>query len=109
MTGGEQRAASAEYRVQKGHTGVQGVHTGTHGYTRLFRCSGERLDVILPSCSTMGSLLKTLILELSNIMGNRYRLVVRIVFEYRVIQVKWFGTHSEYDSIDVVSIQPRRS
>jgi len=44
-----------------------------------------------------------------NIMGNRYRLVVRIVFEYRVIQVKWFGTHSEYDSIDVESIQPRRS
>ncbi|MBM4179320.1 MAG: type II toxin-antitoxin system HigB family toxin [Ignavibacteria bacterium] len=42
-------------------------------------------------------------------MGNRYRLVVRIVFEYRVIQVKWFGTHSEYDIIDVVSIQPRRS
>jgi mRNA interferase HigB len=44
-----------------------------------------------------------------NIMGNRFRLVVRIVFEYRVVQIKWFGTHSEYDRIDVVSIQPRRS
>lgn len=41
-----------------------------------------------------------------NIMGNKYRLVVRIVFSFRVIQIKWFGTHSEYDKIDVSNIQP---
>jgi mRNA interferase HigB len=40
-----------------------------------------------------------------NIMGNTYRLVVRIVFDYRAIQIKWFGTHAEYDKIDVVTIQ----
>ena len=39
-----------------------------------------------------------------NIMGNKFRLVVRIVFEYKAIQVKWFGTHTEYDKIDVESI-----
>jgi len=38
-----------------------------------------------------------------NIMGNRYRLVVRIVFEYKVIQIKWFGTHEEYDKTDIGS------
>lgn len=38
-----------------------------------------------------------------NIMGNKYRLVVRVVFQYKVIQVKWFGTHAEYDAIDVTS------
>ncbi|WP_411274855.1 type II toxin-antitoxin system HigB family toxin [Daejeonella sp.] len=27
-----------------------------------------------------------------NIMWNKFRLVVRIVFEYKAIQVKWFGT-----------------
>ena len=36
-----------------------------------------------------------------NIMGNKYRLVVRIVFEFKTIQIKWFGTHTEYDKIDV--------
>ncbi len=40
-----------------------------------------------------------------NIMGNKYRLVVRIVFSYKVIQIKWFGTHKEYDQIDVSTIQ----
>jgi len=36
-----------------------------------------------------------------NIMGNKYRLIVRIVFQYKAIQIKWFGTHAEYDEIDV--------
>ncbi|MFC5282951.1 type II toxin-antitoxin system HigB family toxin [Pedobacter alpinus] len=27
-----------------------------------------------------------------NIMGNNYRLVIRVVFTYKVIQIKWFGT-----------------
>lgn len=40
-----------------------------------------------------------------NIMGNKYRLVVRIVFEYKAIQIKWFGTHAEYDKINVTAIQ----
>lgn len=43
-----------------------------------------------------------------NIMGNKYRLVARIVFEYRAIQVKWFGTHAEYNRIDVASIQHKK-
>lgn len=43
-----------------------------------------------------------------NIMGNKYRLVAWIVFEYRAIQVKWFGTHAEYDRIDVASIQHKK-
>jgi mRNA interferase HigB len=40
-----------------------------------------------------------------NIMGNHFRLVVRMVFDYKTIQIKWFGTHSEYDKIDVRTIQ----
>ncbi|MBL7751467.1 MAG: type II toxin-antitoxin system HigB family toxin [Chitinophagaceae bacterium] len=40
-----------------------------------------------------------------NILGNKYRLVVRIVFDFKVIQIKWFGTHAEYDRIDVKTVQ----
>lgn len=40
-----------------------------------------------------------------NIMGNKYRLVVRIIFDYKVIQIKWFGTHEEYNQTDVATVQ----
>ena len=30
-----------------------------------------------------------------NIMGNKYRLIVRIVFDFKTIQIKWFGTHAD--------------
>ena len=43
-----------------------------------------------------------------NITGNKFRLVVRVIFEYRVIQIKWFGTHKDYDEIDVVKIQYKK-
>ena len=43
-----------------------------------------------------------------NINGNKYRLVVRIVFDFKTIQVKWFGTHAEYNKINVTTIQQKR-
>lgn len=43
-----------------------------------------------------------------NIAGNKYRLVVRIVFSFKTVQIKWFGTHSEYDKIDVTTIKYKR-
>jgi mRNA interferase HigB len=39
-----------------------------------------------------------------NIMGNQYRLVVKIVFEFRAIQVKWFGTHAEYEKTEITNV-----
>ena len=43
-----------------------------------------------------------------NIMGNKYRLVVRFVFEFKAIQIKWFGPHNEYVKIDVTTIQYKK-
>jgi mRNA interferase HigB len=43
-----------------------------------------------------------------NIMGNKYRLVVRVVFEFKAVQVKWFGTHKEYDKINVTTVQYKK-
>ena len=43
-----------------------------------------------------------------NIMGNNYILVVRVVFEFKAVQIKWFGTHKEYDKIDVTTIQYKK-
>jgi mRNA interferase HigB len=43
-----------------------------------------------------------------NIMGNKFRLVIRMVFEFKAIQIKWFGSHSDYDKIDVGTIQNKK-
>ncbi len=39
-----------------------------------------------------------------NIAGNKYRLVVWINYAYRVIYIRFLGTHSEYDKIDTQTI-----
>jgi mRNA interferase HigB len=44
-----------------------------------------------------------------NIMGNHFRLVVRIVFEYKAIQIKWFGTHAEYDKTNVSNVKFKKN
>lgn len=43
-----------------------------------------------------------------NMLGNKYRLVVRMVFLFKVIQIKWFGTHTEYDKINVATINYKK-
>ena len=39
-----------------------------------------------------------------NIKGNNYRLVARINFRRRLVFVKFFGTHKEYDRINVEEV-----
>ena len=43
-----------------------------------------------------------------NIHGNKYRLIVRVLFNYKAIQIKWFGTHSEYNKVNVLTIQNKK-
>ena len=39
-----------------------------------------------------------------NICGSSYRLVVDVEFQLKIVFVVWFGTHNEYDGLDVSKI-----
>ncbi len=36
-----------------------------------------------------------------NIKGNDFRLIVDIEYKLKIVFVVWFGTHADYDKIDV--------
>jgi mRNA interferase HigB len=39
-----------------------------------------------------------------NIAGNKYRIVVWINYPYRVVYIRFVGTHRQYDSIDAQTV-----
>lgn len=39
-----------------------------------------------------------------DIAGNKYRLIVRVSYEYGQVLIKFVGTHAEYDKVDPRSI-----
>lgn len=39
-----------------------------------------------------------------NIGGNKYRLVVRVNYDYGIVYIRFVGTHADYDRIDVEQV-----
>jgi mRNA interferase HigB len=39
-----------------------------------------------------------------NIKGNRYRLIVRINYDYGIVWIRFIGTHDDYDKIIAAKI-----
>ncbi len=40
-----------------------------------------------------------------DIAGNKYRLVVHVSYSYKVVLIKFIGTHAAYDKIDPATVE----
>jgi mRNA interferase HigB len=43
-----------------------------------------------------------------NIHGNKYRLIVKIEYDFDLVFITWLGTHSQYDKIDATTINYKK-
>jgi len=39
-----------------------------------------------------------------NIKGNKYRVIVAVQYKYRLVFIRFVGTHQEYDQIDAATV-----
>ena len=39
-----------------------------------------------------------------NIKGNKYRLIVKINYEFQIIWIRFIGSHADYDKIDATKV-----
>jgi len=39
-----------------------------------------------------------------NIAGNKYRLVVKVNYPYRIMYIRFIGTHRQYDEINIEEV-----
>lgn len=39
-----------------------------------------------------------------HIAGNQYRLIVKINYPYRIVYIRFIGTHADYEAVDASTI-----
>ena len=84
-----QKHADAEQQLKAWYAEVKNSDWNNHAaITKLFRTAS-----ILPNNRVV-----------FNIKGNKYRIVTAINYDYKIVYIRFVGTHAEYDNINAGEI-----
>jgi len=39
-----------------------------------------------------------------NIKGNKYRLIAKVNYDWKIVYIRFIGTHAEYDKVNAESV-----
>ena len=40
-----------------------------------------------------------------NIRGNKYRVIVAVQYQFKIVFIRFVGTHAEYDKVDAATVE----
>lgn len=91
------------FKVHAGHQGVKAARTQYQTWLSIVSRAEWRNPEDLKRSHPKVSVLKGG-RAVFNIKGNDYRLVAALDYQTRVLRIRFFGTHAEYDEIDAETV-----
>ena len=82
-------------------------HADSEEPLRIWYSQAEEADWKMPNDIKLDYASASILLDnrvVFNIKGNRYRLIVRINYDYGILWIRFIGTHAEYDKINAAKI-----
>ncbi len=86
-----------------GHRGIKAARSQYDAWLDMVTHAGWRNPEEVKESYPKASILKASRVVF-NIKGNDYRLVAALQYRAGVVAIRFFGTHSEYDRIDVETV-----
>lgn len=91
------------FRSRPGHAGLRAVERQFTAWWKEATEATWRNPAEIKAQYASASILRTG-RAVFNVSGNRYRLIVSVNYKFGVLDIRFFGTHAEYDAIDAETV-----
>jgi mRNA interferase HigB len=86
-----------------GHRGIKAARSQYDAWLNIVSCAEWHNPEDVKASYPKASILKAGRVVF-NIEGHDYRLIARVQYQARVLVIRFFGTHAEYDEIDAETV-----
>jgi mRNA interferase HigB len=93
----------AYFAARAGHTGIKAARVQYDAWLAIAEAANWKTPADVKRAHPKASILKGGRVVF-NVKANDYRLVVLIQYQARVLMIRFFGSHEEYDSIDAETV-----